>query len=499
MALTRGMHRAIVITFVLVASRAALAQDTTVTQRGDSVVVRIVDVDLRAALSLLAPYLTHPVTYGNMQPMRVTLESPRPVHQRDIPRMVRAMVEAHNMEFALDTMAGVFRVRPRAQQPPTGINQGGPPRQQAAPSGSQELFVVRLKHARAPDVAAIVNVLFGRAEAVGEIGAPAPTLGQDLRQNMIPPAGSLPQTVPGAVGRAATLAGDITIVPDPSTNSLLIRALRGDFQLLEAAIQQIDVRPLQVLIEVVIAEVRRDQQFALGLEGTLPKTSIGGNTSVAASNSGIGLGDFVLQIMNVGGIDADLVLRAAASRGDVRIVSRPVVLAANNQTADINVGSQRPFIQVSRSLPTDAPQRDQVIQYKDVGTQLTVKPTISADGYVMLQVTQQVNQATTEVAFDAPVISTRSVQTQLLVKNGHTVVLGGMSDRQRDVNRSGIPILSRIPLIGWLFGGHSRRESDTELFLFLKPVVLFTDDDAQRATGVLRQRSGTDKPPMENR
>ena len=261
------------------------------------------------------------------------------------------------------------------------------------------------------------------------------------------------------------------------------------------------MRPLQVLIEVVIAEVRKDQSFALGLAGTLPKTPTGvGSTSISATNTGIGLGDFVLRVMNVGGVDADLVLRAAASRGDVRILSRPVVLAANNQTADINVGSQRP-VRSGLALASNrcAPARPGAVQYKDVGTQLTVKPTISADGYVMLQVTQQVNQATNEVAFDAPVISTRSVQTQLLVKDGQTVVLGGMSDQQRGVNSGGIPFLSRLPLIGFLFGSHSRQASETELFLFLKAVVLFTDDDAQRATELMRQRSGTVKPPPEVR
>jgi general secretion pathway protein D len=152
-------------------------------------------------------------------------------------------------------------------------------------------------------------------------------------------------------------------------------------------------------------------------------------------------------------------------------------------------------VQVQRSLPTDVAQRDQVVQYKDVGTQLTVRPTISADGYVMLHVTQQVNQATSEVQFDAPIISTRSVQTQLLVKNGQTVVLGGISDHQRDVNSSGIPVLSRIPVIGGVFGGHKRRTTETELFLFLKPVVLFTDEDAQRATDPVKQRAGLEKEP----
>jgi general secretion pathway protein D len=192
--------------------------------------------------------------------------------------------------------------------------------------------------------------------------------------------------------------------------------------------------------------------------------------------------------MNLGGADINATLRAAAARGDVSIVSRPIVLAANNELAEILVGSQRPFVQVSRSLPTDTPQRDQVVQYRDVGTQLSVRPTISPEGYVMLEVTQEVNAVTTELAFDAPVISTRSVQTRLLVRDGQTAVLGGLADRQRDNNQSGVPVLSSIPLIGGLFGRVSRRATETELFLFLTPTVLFTDADVDGATIPLQRR-----------
>ena len=89
------------------------------------------------------------------------------------------------------------------------------------------------------------------------------------------------------------------------------------------------------------------------------------------------------------------------------------------------------------SLPTDNTARDQVVQYEDVGTKLTVLPTISPDGYVGLEVSQEVNDATSEVAFDAPVISTRSVQTTLLIKDGETVALGGLTDTQREVSQGG--------------------------------------------------------------
>ena len=181
-------------------------------------------------------------------------------------------------------------------------------------------------------------------------------------------------------------------------------------------------------------------------------------------------------------------LSASAARGDATILSRPVVLAANNEEAIISVGSQRPFVQVSRSLPTDSPTRDQVVQYKDVGTNLSVRPTISGNGYVTLEVSQEVNAATSEVQFDAPVISTRSVRTQLLVRDSQTVILGGLLDRQKESNRAGVPILSSIPLLGGLFGRQAKRRTDTELFLFISPRILRSDEDAEGVTAPLRQR-----------
>jgi general secretion pathway protein D len=125
---------------------------------------------------------------------------------------------------------------------------------------------------------------------------------------------------------------------------------------------------------------------------------------------------------------------------------------------------------------------------------LNVRPTISSDGYVRLQVTQEVNAATEEVEFDAPVISTRSVQTQLLIKDGQTVVLGGLSDRQREVTKGGIPVLSGLPMIGGLFGREQRHFTETELLIFLTPHVIKTDEDADSLTGPLIERSQSVKP-----
>lgn len=468
----------------ILAAPVVAQDDSLLVVRNDSISVRLINVDLRLAVQAIARYLDRPVILGNVGEIRVTLETPQPVARADLPRLLRGMLETYGLTLSED--AGYYTVGAVAQAAPAATPGGGA-------TGPIQLFVVPVRHARAADVAATVNALYGRASAFGEIGAgPArPTLAEGLRQNLVPPSGTPePGQQPALIAQQAELTGDVTIIPDPRTNSLLIRASREDFELIRAAVQQLDVRPLQVLIQVIIAEVRRDRSLSYGLEAILPAQRVQGRDEVVSgSTSGLGATDFVLKVMNLGGADLTATLTAAASRGDVTILSRPVVLAANNEAAEILVGSQRPFIQVQRALPTDAPLRDQVVQFKDVGTRLNVRPTISDDGYVTLRVAQEVNAATAEVAFDAPVISTRTIQTQLLVRDGHTAVLGGLADRQRDETRAGVPILSSIPVIGGLFGRHVTRTTETELFVFLTPRVIRNDQELDEASTRIGDRT----------
>jgi general secretion pathway protein D len=484
------------LVLALGASVAGAQQDSLVAERGDSVTVRLVDVDLRAAVQALSRYMDRPVVFSGAPGAHVTLETPRAVPRADVPRLLRGMLESQRMELVNDSASGIYRLRTRDAAP------AGAPASPTAVVGAQdvELFVIHLRHAKAAEVAATVNALYGRASALGEIGQRnEPTLSNGLTQNQVPPgaAPQIPQAVPGVSGQSATLTGETTIVPDARANSLLIRATRSDFALIQAAVNELDVRPLQVLIEVLIAEVRRDRSLDFGVDFSTGKRDLAhgeGSPTIEAVNTSGSLGDFVIKIMDIGRTDVNATIRAAASRGDVNIISRPVLLAANNERAVINVGSQRPFVQVARVLPTDNTARDQVVQYKDVGTKLQIIPTISADGYVMLQVAQEIDAATAEQQFDAPVISTRSVETRLLVKDGRTIVLGGLIDRQHEVVQSGIPILSSIPWIGGLFGRAHRARNETELFLFLTPRVIRRDEDVDQMTREYQERARTVKP-----
>lgn len=477
--LVPSFPRSLVPTILLLLAAPLAAQDSlAVRAQADSVSIRFVDADLRAVVQALGRFMPKPLMVAGLPANRVSLETPAPVARSAVLPLLRGLVESQNLSFEEDS--AFIRIGP-APVPSS--------RRSAAQSDSvsPQLFVLRLKHARAADVAATVNLLFGASgEFSGQGGMSRGTLSDELRRNGSMPVERRNDGTSGEAGNVpslprSTLSGSVTLVPDELTNALLIRATEQDVEVIKYAVSQLDVRPLQVLIEILIVEARRDRNFSLGTSLFVPPQSALGGT-VSGSTKSVGLGDLVIRLMDLGKAEIDATLSASETSGNVRIISRPVLLASNNTEARLLVGSQRPFIQVSRSLPTDAPSRDQVVQYRDVGTRLTVRPTINQDGYVSLAVQQEINAATAEVAFDAPVISTREAVTQVLVRDGQTIVLGGMRDEQRERSSTGIPFLSSLPIVGGLFGTTGQRASNTELYLFLTPRILTSDADADAVT-----------------
>jgi general secretion pathway protein D len=443
--------------------------------------------DMRLAVAALAEAAGLNVVFGELPSRPVTLRTGAPVPPSMLRSYLESLLRANGLNL-VDEGGGLLRVVSAQgagegqQQPVQGSVQRGPP-------GEMRVWVHRLRHAPAEDIARSVGALFGIGDR-GGAGAPGEvrSLSEELRT------GRYGTTEEGARPTdrsvSAQLQGGVQIVPDPRTNALLIRATAADYETIRAAVDELDTRPLQVLIEVLIAEVRRDRQFGLGVDVRIPEQlEPRSGATIGGELSGGSAGDVVLRVMRLGAVRAEVVLRALAASGEVTILSRPVILAQNNEQARILVGDERPFIQISRALPTDGAVRDQVVQYRDVGTQLTIRPTINPDGYVTMSVLQEVNTATAETQFGAPVISTREAETRLLVKDGNTVVIGGLVDQQRTTANTGIPFLRDIPVLGNLFRSTQRRNTTTELFLFLIPHVLRTDEDVEEATARVRQRA----------
>lgn len=458
----------------------AAGQQQTIRRAQGGIVLNFQDVDLAYVISSLAQAAGLNVVYSDMPQKQVTVRTVQPVSVENVAALIRELAFANGVSVV--EANGFMRL------------QGGAPQGEAQP---RQLYIQRLQHARAPVLANTLMSLFGGATVVTSAGQAMTTLSrqlQDIEQRnaqlrALGQAGPAQQQLIIPQLRASgELEAPVNIVPDELTNALLIRATASDWQIIQQAIQALDLRPLQVIIEVLIVEVSRSNDLSTGVSVFGEKATADRTTSVALPGTA-SENDFSLSIIRSGDVNIEATISAFASTGDVHIISRPVVHAQNNQEAFILVGSQRPFVQVSQATATSDLVRNDVVSYRNVGTSLTITPTINEEGYVNLLVAQEVSSATSEVQFGAPVISTREATTQVLARHGQTVVIGGLVDRQSDRIRSGIPFLKDIPILGYLFGSTRETTSNSELFLFLTPYIVADDEDADRVRAEIELRS----------
>jgi general secretion pathway protein D len=520
-------------------AQAANAADTVAAAKaGPAYALDFQDQDIHVVLSALAEAGNVNLAYSNLPERKVTLRMGQPASHAEIVDMIRGIAEANDLT--------VREEGPLLQI--TGPQQLSPARQRAqeAEQAELKLYVYRLKHASATQLAPVLMNLFSGATSGGVPGLTAVPGGvvvtpggrgggttltglgggggggaagggggarggggnEASTTNANTAAGGGFAGFGGFGGRGgrggafATLAqalesgslssaaAQIRIVGEQSSNSLLVRAAPSDWALIQQVVQSVDLRPLQVLIEVTIAEVDRTRDLELGVSGSATRAK-GSSRDSASFPSVAGAQDLILALTGgSGGIDYNVAINALEQRGDVRILSLPVIIAENNQQAVMNVGEQRPFVQVAQSVVTGTvPTTVQTIQYLNVGTVLTITPTINPDGYVNLVVDQTNNSATNEVEFNAPVISQREATTNVFLKDGQTTVIGGLAGNSMSHNTSGVPFLSRIPLIGKLFGNTQRTASTTELFLFLTPHIISSDADIDRLRKAVQEGS----------
>ncbi len=458
----------------------------------------------------------------NIPSTRVTLHLGRPVTRDGMIELIKSVAESNGLKVtASPTLIQITGPTPEPQQ-----RQQTPQQllaeellQAQQQQQSVRLYTYRLKHASAVQLAPVLTNLF-----TGYNGS-----NQNAARTITIPNGNggfttiqTPATIGGPPGNISTIqtpfagrgggggrgqaantaafeqlagalsgqAGDIRIIAEESSNSLLIRATQADWALIEQVIQGVDLRPLQVLIEVTIAEVQRTHDLDVGVTGAVIKKTHDNIDSTFAP-SVASARDFIFQLTGGHGtIDYNVAISALQERGDVRVLSLPVIIAQNNRQASLNVGSSQPFVQVSQTVPSDPTSRVETVQYIDVGTVLTITPTINPDGYVNLQVSQTDNSVSNQIQFDAPVINKREATTQIFIRDGQTTVIGGLADNTHSSDVAGIPLLSRIPIIGpFLFGSVTKSSETNELFLFLTPHIISSDEDMDKLRDAVRSQS----------
>ncbi len=183
----------------------------------------------------------------------------------------------------------------------------------------------------------------------------------------------------------------------------------------------------------------------------------------------------------------------------MRVLSTPRILALNNEEARILVGSEVPFNQSTRTGLNVVV--DQTVQFRKVGTQLTIVPTVNTDGYVTFRILQEVSALTSQTiqaALNAPVISTREAETSAIVRNGSTIIIGGLIGETQQRQSSGVPVLQDIPLLGNLFKNSQVSRSRTELALFVTPFVVVSDAQADSLLRRERGRLPGSRQPLDS-
>ncbi|MGH7185176.1 MAG: type II secretion system secretin GspD, partial [Pseudomonadota bacterium] len=289
----------------------------------------------------------------------------------------------------------------------------------------------------------------------------------------------------------------IQIVPDVRNNALVISATPEEYRQIEGALRQLDVTPLQVLIEATIAEVTLTDQLRYGLQwffhtgdSNFTSTSVGtggGAPIFPGFNAPIFAGfNYVLSSAN-----AQVILNALTAITDVKVISSPQLMVLNNETARLQVGDQVPIATQEAQSVVDADARIvNSIEYRDTGVILSVSPRVNAGGLVVLDIIQEVSDVvrTTTSTLDSPTIQQRQVKSTVAVQSGESVALGGLIRDGNVKDVTGIPLLSEIPLLGNLFKTTSDTQRRTELLILLTPRVVANRQDAREITEELRSR-----------
>jgi len=346
----------------------------------------------------------------------------------------------------------------------------------------------------------------GGSDARGGFGASQSTLGTDQNatadmRNGLGAGSNGPAVLPG-----------VRITADLVHNALLIYASQENYRIIERTLVQVDRPQLQVAIDATIAEVTLNDNLSYGVQAFL-STNGGSISNIPASPPGqpsvnaAGLVGAALNRAFPGfnlllgpELAPNLILDALHAITDVKILSNPSLVVIDNQVATLNVGNDVPITTASGSVLNSATSTSNTvvntIDYRQTGIILRVAPRVNANGNVRLDIEQEISQvvnsststAAGTTANTTPTISVRKVKSSIAVAAGQTVLLAGLIQESRELDRSGIPVLDQIPKLGDAFSHQNRTIARTELIIFIRPQIIRDSIDAHFVAEELRAK-----------
>ncbi len=386
----------------------------------------------------------------------------------------------------------------------------------------RRLYVFRVQNGRAEDLAGILRELFGlqgedrrQAEQAPELapgatprlvqlrpgdeqsaGADSPAADVIERQ----PAPRAPSPTPEAATSQPsaavepTVVGRVNIVADRSRNALLILATPNDYAKLESALFELDVPPLQVLIEATIVDVNLSGELSHGVQWffdhRLPANTLTDHRYDFIGSATIGLplafpGTLSYQIVNAAQ-EVRALMNLLATEDKIKVIASPSVLVLDNESATIRVGDQQP---ISTTVVTEGGVVSSSVQFKDTGVTLQVTPRVNAGGLVILDISQELSDAgAIDDATGQRAFLERSVQSRVALRSGESVVLGGLISENNTRSESGVPFIHKLPVIGFFFGQKVNTVARTELVVVLNATVIENRDDLREVTKEFRRK-----------
>ena len=391
--------------------------------------------------------------------------------------------------------------------------------------GGTRLHVYAVQNGKAENLASLLSEIFAtksttttaqvalapglRGGQIQSQGTQAvPTAGQATPAN---PAGAVTATRTSFEGDGSVVSKDVRVIADKDNNALVILASPSDYEKIESAIKKLDVVPRQVFIEVLIAEVSLTDDLKYGLNWFINARSgmsMGGsgvlepNVTRGSLNQGGpgGLGAtptspvtaFVpgLQLVNTLGGDVRGVLNALGEDSRARIISSPTLMVIDNQKASIQVGKKVPTLSSTQSGVGGTAGVIESVSYLDTGVLLTVTPRVNTGGRITLEISQEVSDSvqTETSTINSPTINRRVAQSVVTTQSGETLVFAGLIQSQRAFGTRGLPLLSKIPVLGGLFGAQTYSDVKTELVLLITPKLIGDVSQARDALDELRKK-----------
>ncbi|NPA54304.1 MAG: hypothetical protein GXO21_06520 [Aquificae bacterium] len=281
---------------------------------------------------------------------------------------------------------------------------------------------------------------------------------------------------------------NFNVVVDEERNTLIISAYPSDWKKIKQLLKRIDTPPKQILVEVTIAELTLSDELKYGLEWYLKHTSkdMIGNINFLSGSGAAGAAGVLYTLTGTSG-RFQAILSAFASKNLVNIISTPHLVVLDGKSASISVGTQVPVVTSESTSPDLAagnqPSILRNIQYRSTGINLSVTPTVTSEGKLRIKLTQSLSEVQGYApGLNSPIILNRSINTEVTLRSGETVLLGGLISETEGKGENKVPGLGDLPILGHLFKIRSNEKKKTELIVEITPYILDSSDELDELT-----------------